>query len=55
MNFFELTVSLRIFSAERKMIDEEINYDIKAVDAFKSYGKNCVLDGLNMNVQSCTM
>jgi len=38
------------------MNDEEIQYDIKVVNAYKSYGENCVvLDGLNMNVQTCSM
>lgn len=37
------------------MIWEEIQYEVRVLDAFKSYGGNNVIDGLNMIVPSCTM
>lgn len=37
------------------MIREEIQYEVRVLDAFKSYEGNNVLDGLNMVVPSCTM
>ncbi|XP_008188488.1 ABC transporter G family member 23-like [Acyrthosiphon pisum] len=32
------------------MINEEFQYDVKVINAFKSYGETKVLNGLNMNV-----
>lgn len=37
------------------MIDENFQYDVKVRNAFKSYGENIVLSGLNMNVTSGSM
>jgi len=37
------------------MIDEEFQYDVKVINAFKSYGENNVCNGLNMNVTSGSM
>lgn len=37
------------------MVDEQTEYDVEVTDAFKSYGGNYVLNGLKMNVPSCTM
>lgn len=37
------------------MIHEEIKYDITVEKAFKSYGKHCVINGLNMTVTRGTM
>lgn len=37
------------------MVDEEIQYDVKVVNAFKSYGSNNVINGLYMKVQSGSM
>lgn len=37
------------------MLLEEIQYEVKVLDAFKSYGGHNVLDGLNMKVPSCSM
>lgn len=37
------------------MIWEDTQYEVKVLDAFKSYGGNNVLNGLNMEVPSCTM
>lgn len=34
------------------MIDEEIQYDVKVMNAFKRYGEHNVFNGLNMNVSS---
>ncbi|KAE9545466.1 hypothetical protein AGLY_001009 [Aphis glycines] len=34
------------------MIDEEIQYDVKVINAFKRYGEHNVFNGLNMNVSS---
>uniref|UniRef100_A0A2H8TY93 ABC transporter G family member 23 n=1 Tax=Melanaphis sacchari TaxID=742174 RepID=A0A2H8TY93_9HEMI len=34
------------------MIDEEIQLEVKVIDAFKSYGDHRVFNGLNMNVSS---
>lgn len=37
------------------MIDDEIQYGVKVINAFKSYGGNNVFNGLNMNVASGSM
>jgi len=37
------------------MIDEGFQYDVKVINAFKSYGENKVFNGLNMNVKSGSM
>lgn len=37
------------------MTEEEIQYDVRVSNAFKRYGRNNVLNGVQMNVQSCTM
>lgn len=37
------------------MIDENLQYDVKVQNAFKSYGENTILNGLNMNVTSGSM
>ncbi|XP_060841435.1 ABC transporter G family member 23-like isoform X1 [Rhopalosiphum padi] len=34
------------------MTDEEIQYDVRVINAFKSYGRHNVFNGLNMNVSS---
>jgi len=35
--------------------EEEIRHDVKVINAHKSYGKNNVLNGLNMSVLSGSM
>jgi len=37
------------------MTDEEFQYDVKVINAFKSYGRTKVFNGLNMNVASGSM
>jgi len=37
------------------MTDEEIQYDVRVINAFKSYGRHNVFNGLNMNVSSGSM
>lgn len=37
------------------MIGDDMPYDVKVTNAFKSYGRIKVLDGLNMNVTSGSM
>lgn len=38
------------------MVDEEnTQYDVKVINAFKSYGENNVINGLNMNIKSGSM
>jgi len=37
------------------MIDNEIQYDVQVINAFKSYGGHKVFNGLNMNVTSGSM
>lgn len=37
------------------MHDEEVQYDIKVVNAFKSFGEYNVINGLNMKVRSGSM
>lgn len=37
------------------MHDNEVQYDIKVVNAFKSYGEYNVINGLHMEVRSGSM
>lgn len=39
------------------MIDEGIQqrYDVRVDNAFKSYGNNAIINGMNMNVRSGSM
>lgn len=37
------------------MVDEVTEYDVKVENAFKNYGKNSVINGLNMNVNAGSM
>lgn len=34
---------------------DSVQYDIKVVSAYKSYGENNIINGLNMNVPSGSM
>jgi hypothetical protein len=37
------------------MTEKEILYDVQVVNAYKSYGKTAVFNGLNMNVTPGSM
>lgn len=37
------------------MVDEETEYDVTVENAFKSYGNNSIINGLNMKVNAGSM